>query len=450
MKIQSLTLPALAGALLVFGAHGQTVIEDFEYASNDDLYANWTTDSGFVQLSDNVAANSTGTNSLEIYRYFGASPWETQIVSGPVLDTPTAIVPGQYISFRLAGDPQFQNGTFSQLYVYVYDSQGNFGRWGTAIPTSTSWQTVNLLANNIELPWNSPGAPNQSDIVQFKVVIYGQGDPAGQPFDATIRLDDLTVRDTPLIDFPPAAPMRALIDDFEGYTDDAALHAFYSILNSPATTATSASLESPAPQGNQALKLAIDFASGRYPWGAVMSAEVAPFSLPTNAVVQFRVKGDPSLEPVVDDGTVFYLSFYDSAGAAIHYTATPPVVAADWQWVQAPAGWFWQQSIVDTGNLVRWRILVEGWNGTDESPGRSGTFYVDDIRITVPPRLAITSAGDHLNLHLSDLLPGTTYTLRQTSDFNTWTTSTFTATADTETRSLTPDGHVFYQLYYTP
>lgn len=450
MKINTKTLLALSSALLVLTASGQTVIEDFEYASDDDLYANWFAESGYVLLSDNVATGSTGTKSLEIYRYFGESEWDTQIINGPMLETPLAINTNQYISLRIAGDPAFANGTFTQFYLYAYDSQGNFGRWGMPIPTSTSWQVVNQLANNIEKPWDSTGLPDLNDIVKFRLFIYGQGSPFGAPYEATLRVDDITVRNDELIDFPPPAPMRGLIDDFESYVNDDDLNAFYSIVNSPVATATSASLASPAPQGNQALKLAIDFASGRYPWGAVMSPEVAPFSLPENAVVQFWVKGDPTMEPVLDGGTVFYISFYDSVGAAIHYTATPLVVAPDWQLVRVPAAAFWKLSTVDKGNLMRWRILVEGWDGTDESPGRSGTFYVDDLRITLPPKLAITATAENLSLEMSNLLPGTTYTLRQTSDFSMWTTSTFTATGETETHSIPPGERAFYQLYYTP
>lgn len=450
MKTNWKSLLALSGSLVVLTAGAQTVIEDFEYASDADLWAEWMPGTGSIMLSSYVAAGSSGTNSMEVYRYFNANDWETQVLTGPPLTTPVVIGANQYLSFRIAGDPEFSKGTFNQLYIYAYDSAGNFGRWGSAVPATTNWQVVNLAAKNIEKPWDSPALPTQTDIVQFKIFIYGQGAPAGEAFEATIYLDDLTVRDAPLIDFPPPAPVRALIDDFEGYADDAALHAFYTAKNSPAATATAFSLARPAPQGSQALQLHIDFAAGRYPWGAALSAAVAPFSLPDNAVVQFWVKGDPSLASVVDDGTVFYISFYDESGAAVHYTSTPPVVAADWQLVKAPASAFWSGAVTDTGNLVQWRILVEGWNGTDESPARSGDFYVDDLRITVPPGLALVQDGANLSLNMSSLLTGTTYTLRQTTDFISWTTSTFTATGPTRSLPITAGTKGFYQLYYTP
>jgi hypothetical protein len=129
-------------------------------------------------------------------------------------------------------------------------------------------------------------------------------------------------------------------------------------------TVTTASLETPAPQGTNALKLAIDFGAGQWPWGAVYSGFVAPFSLPTNAVVSLWFKGDPTLAPVADGGTVFYISFYDQGGNPIHFTTSAPVTSSQWTKLEARFGQFWSSAVVDTGNLVQWRILVEGWQGT--------------------------------------------------------------------------------------
>jgi hypothetical protein len=260
------------------------------------------------------------------------------------------------------------------------------------------------------------------------------------------------VRDTPLIEFPPSAPMRALIDDFESYADDAALLGFYTYVNSPAATVTTASLETPAPQGNKALKLAIDFAPGQYPWGSVRSSVVEPFSLPQNAVVEFKFKGDPSLASIADAGTTFWLSFYDEAGRGFNFsTPAAPVISDEWTTVRANYGQFWSTTPVDTGNLVQWRILVEGWEGTSESEARSGTFYIDDIRVTVPPVLSIVQEGGALKLHMNSLIPGTTYTLRMSADMAEWTTTTIEATSTSATYDI-PSGQQkgFYQLSYMP
>ncbi|MEI6396221.1 MAG: hypothetical protein WCT12_34595, partial [Verrucomicrobiota bacterium] len=348
-------------SLLAVTSNAQTMIEDFEYASEADLLAAWFPETATLSLSAWVAAGSTGTNSLSVYRYFPANAWETEIITGPVLPTAMAIAPTQYVTLRIAGDPQFTNASWQTLYLYAFDGDGNFGRWGAPVPTTTNWQVFNFIASSIEKPWDSPGLPNFTNIVQFKFYLYGQGDPAGAEFLATIYIDDMMLRETPLIEFPPPSAMRALIDDFEGYADDAALRSFYSYQNSPTATVTTASLQTPAPQGSKALKLAIDFAAGQYPWGSVRSAIVAPFSLPTNAVVSLRLKGDPTLAPIADDGTTFWISFYDAAGRGVNFsTPATPVISSEWTTLKASFGQFWGGATVDTGNLVQWRILVEG------------------------------------------------------------------------------------------
>jgi hypothetical protein len=262
----------------------------------------------------------------------------------------------------------------------------------------------------------------------------------------------LQIRNAPLIEFPPPSPVRALIDDFEEYANDAALLSLYSYVDSPAATLTTASIATPAPQGANCLKLAIDFAPGQYPWGSVLSGVVAPFSLPTNAVVSLWLKGDPTLAPVADGGTTFWLSFYDEAGGGINFsTPAAPVISSEWTNLTASFDQFWSGTTVDTGNLVQWRILVEGWMGTTNSTALSGTFYVDDILITIPPVLAVVLEGGTLNLRMDSLIPGTTYTLRMSPDLSHWTTTTIHATSTSATWPI-PTGQQkgFFQLFYTP
>jgi hypothetical protein len=435
---------------------GPAMIENFEEYTNDTaLLAVWSPSdaNATLSLSSYVDPDSTGTNSMRVDVDMPAIDWQTEVITGPALPTPMSIAPTQYITLRVAGDPQFTNATYQTLFVYAFDGAGNFGRWGAPIPTgNTNWQVFNFLASGIQAPWNSPALPDLNNIVQFSFYLYGQGSPPGPEYTATIYIDDLQVRNTPLTEFPPPSPMRGLIDNFEEYANDAALLSFYSYVDSPAATVTTASLQTPAPQGANALELAIDFATGQYPWGSVMSGVVAPFSLPTNAVVSFWLKGDPTLAPVADAGTTFWLSFYDAAGNGFNFsTPAAPVISSQWTKLQASFGQFWSSAVVDTGNLVQWRILVEGWAGTAASTALSGTFYVDDIQITVPPVLAVVRQGGALQLLMKDLMPGTTYTLRQTADFSQWTTTTIQATNTSQPWPI-PTGQQkgFFQLYYTP
>jgi hypothetical protein len=453
-----LCVSILCGCLFVVTANAQTMIEDFnEYTNTAALQAAWFPSDSYatLSLSSNVASGSTGTNSMRVDVCFPPNAWQTEVITGPVLPAPIALGTTQYITLRVAGDPEFTNATYQQLFVYAFDETGtNFGRWGAPVPTSTTnWEVFNFPVSSITVPWNSSGLPNLSNIVQFEFYLYGQGDPPGSnEYCATIYVDDLQVRNTPLIQFPPPSPMRGLIDNFEEYTNDAALLSFYTYVDSPATTVTTASIQTPAPQGTNFLQLAIDFASGQYPWGSVLSGVVAPFSLPTNAVVSLWFKGDPTLAPVADDGTSFWLSFYDAAGNGINFsTVAAPVISSEWTNLQASFNELWSSAIVDTGNLVQWRILVEGWTGTADSASLSATFGVDDIVITVPPVLAVVLEAGAPKLRLDSLIPGTTYTLRMSPDLSQWTTTTIQATSTSATWPI-PTGQQkgFFQLSYTP
>ena len=448
-------LGLVLGCTLAGSANGQTMIEDFnEYTNNADLLASWSASSATLSLSSYVAPGTTSTNSLRVDVDFPSTDWQTEVLTGPSLATPMTIEPTQYITLRVAGDSAFTNATYQQLFVYAFDGSGNFGRWGWAVPTATTnWQVVNILASGIQQPWNSPALPDLTDLVQFDFYLYGQGSPPGPAYSATIFIGDLQVRDTPLIENPPPAPMRALIDDFEEYANDAALLSFYTYQDSPAATVTTASLQTPAPQGTNALKLAIDFAPGQYPWGSVRSAVVSPFSLPTNAVVTLWLQGDPTLAPVADGGTSFWLSFYDQAGNGINFsTAAAPVISSEWTKLEATYDDFWSSATVDTGNLVQWRILVEGWEGTTNSTALSCTFGVDDIRVTIPPVLAIVQKAGGPVLQMDSLIPGVAYTLQTSADLAVWTTATtITATTSSATWPI-PGGQPrgFFQLLCSP
>ena len=66
------------------------------------------------------------------------------------------------------------------------------------------------------------------------------------------------------------------------------------------------------------------------------------------------------------------------------------------------------------------------------------------------PPLAVVQQGSNLTLRMDSLIPGTTYTLRQTTDFSQWTTTTFQATSTRQTSPIAAGQKCFYQLSYTP
>lgn len=438
-------LAALCGSLCMATAGAQTMIHDFEYVFDDELPTFWLTSANaVVSASDVVAPQSTGSKSMRVDFSFPSMEWATETVTGPGLDALLSILPEQYLSFRLRGDPAFGAADFRDLYLYAWDEDGNFGRWGSAVPITDEWTVQNYLASTIAQPWNSPGLPDLNRIVQFAFYQYGS-QAALEPYTAAIYIDDLQVRDTPLVEIAPPSAPRALIDDFESYADDAALTAAYKYEVSPPAVVTTATLDSSAPQGSKALKLAINFAAGQWPWGSVRSPLVEPFSFPTNAVMTLRFKGDSALEPIADAGTSFWVSFYDKGGKRMNFSTSAPVSSGEWVALEAPYSAFWGDlTTIDSGNLVQWRILVEGWEGTAESPEMSGAFYIDDIRIGVPsaavPSLAVARTGDTLTFTMGNLAPGTAYELKSSSNLVQWTTAaTVTADADTATWTAKPD-----------
>jgi hypothetical protein len=443
--------------LAVAAAHGQTMIEGFEYATTDDLAAAWLPSANaIVSVSDSVAPRSTGKTSMKVEFNFPSMAWATEVVNGIDLAEPLSIDPAQYVTFRLRGDPAFAPSDFRNLYLYAYDADGNFARWpGTTVPLNDDWQIINYKADSLQLPWNSTTLPDLSRLTKFAFYQYGS-ETAKDAYSATIYIDDLMVRDTPLTEFPMPAARRELLDDFESYTDDAALRAFYAYENSPAgVTATVASIESPAPQGSKALKLVMDFAAGQWPWGSVWSKSVPAFSMPTNAVVSLRFKGDPNLASIADDGTVVRLSFADKAGSRINaFVGSATVLSPDWMTVEVPVAYFDNLTTVDIGNIVQWQLLVEGWQGTAESTALSGTFFFDDVRITIPaaseqPTLGVTRDAGVLKLNMSQLTVGKQYEVRTSTDLSQWNVATtITAMATTDSWPISPSdlAHAFYRL----
>ena len=196
---KSLYVSVLCNCVFVVMANAQITIENFEYGSNADLLSAWTPQSATLTLSSYVSSKSTGTKSMRVDRYFPATTWETETLTGPTRATPLVIATTQYVSLRIAGDPQFTNASWQRFYLYTFDGSGNFGRWGAAFPTTTNWQVFNFLASDVEKPSESPALPDFSNIVQFKFYLCGQGDPASVAYSATIYLDDLRILPAPVL-----------------------------------------------------------------------------------------------------------------------------------------------------------------------------------------------------------------------------------------------------------
>jgi hypothetical protein len=431
------------------------VIEDFEYADAEELLLDWEPSTGAIpSLSTEVAAGSEGTTSMQVDLSFPSAAWVTQSVTGPLLNDVFSIEPEQYISLRLKGDPAFAAADFRNIYLYVYDDWGDFARWGTQVPAIDGWQVINFGGGDFQFPWNASGEIDMTYLSKIAIFQYGS-QAAIDPYEATIYVDDIEIRDEPLIDFAAPSAPRSVIDDFENYANSEALRDYYTYENSWHPSVTVASIEPSAPQGEQCLRLDIDFPSGQYPWGSVRSPILEPFSLPDDGVITLKMKGDAGLTEVADSGTNFWLSFYDAAGNRMNYiTDIAPVISDDWTSITITMEDFGDTSAIDTGNLVQWRILVEGW--AEANPALSGSFFVDDIRVstleTQHPILAISREEENIQVLMSQLTPGIEYQLMKSENLTEWTVVTnIIAETDTGTHLVNTDLKIaYYQLIEKP
>ncbi|MFJ6672067.1 carbohydrate binding domain-containing protein [Actinosynnema sp. NPDC091369] len=166
---------------------------------------------------------------------------------------------------------------------------------------------------------------------------------------------------------PPSAP--GVVDDFEGHVDDVALGAEYSPYG---TNRISLAAEN----GGKALKFAYDFGSQTYTGiGKRISGDWSGCT-----GLSFWLRPDGSNHELVlqlNAGGVAYEAYPSMAGTAAGVVTIP---FADWR----PAPW-------DTGNahrritpgdlenLSQFNIFV---NQVEGNPVVTGTFYLDDIRVS--------------------------------------------------------------------
>ncbi len=435
-------------------ATGSPILADFEYANAEALAAAWSTSPNAVlSLSTDVAPLASGPTSLRVEFQFPSAPWATETATGPLQTVPSSLAATQYLSFRVKGDPAFAGSDFRQLYLYVYDDTGNFGRWGEPIPITATWQIRNHTAATLEKPWDSPALPNLARISRIAFFQYGS-ETARPAFTAAIQIDDVVIRDTPLVD--AAIPTDTLIDDFE-YESDEALAAAW-IGGSPNAVVTTSNQVAPGSAGRNAMKVEFNFAST--PWVTEFvrgSARATPIAVARTQYLGFRVRGDPAF--AASDFHQLFLYAYDNEGNFGRWGGPVPDTDA-WQIVNYLAGDIakpWDSpALPNLERLVRFAFFQYGSEAAIEP--YSAAILVDDLGVRSsplsdgpadPPAMAIRrGTARELAIDLSRLVPGRTYLLRTSSDLRNWTTAAqIIPTQANETWPLaTPQGTAFYVL----
>lgn len=435
-------------------ATGSPILADFEYASADQLAAAWTPSANAVlALSDDVAPQAGGRTSLRMEFQFPSTPWATETATGPVLPAPSVLATNQYLTFRVKGDPAFEAADFRQLYVYVYDDSGNFGRWGEPVPLTATWQIRNHTAAGIEKPWDSPALPNLSRISKIAFFQYGS-EAAIEPYSAAVLVDDVVIRDEPLTD--GATPPDTVIDAFE-YASDEELTAAWVGGSANVGLASSDSV-APGSAGRKSMRVDFNFGSSAWATESVKGVALAnPVAAARNQYLSFRLKGDPAF--AVADFRNLYLYAYDTEGNFGRWGGPVPDSDA-WQIVNYTAGTIekpWDSpGLPNLNSLVRFAFFQYGSEAAIDP--YTATIHVDDLSIRStpltdgpgdPPILSIArGAAPSLTLSMGRLVPGKTYLLLTSTDLASWRESAeITATGATATWTIAaPQGTAFYRL----
>lgn len=434
-------------------ATGSPVLADFEYASAEQLTAAWTPSANAVlSLSEDVAPRAGGRTSLRIDFQFPSTTWATETATGPTQPVPSVLGPTQYLTFRVKGDPAFAAADFRQLFLYVYDDSGNFGRWGAPVPLTADWQIRNHTAASIEKPWDSPGLPNLGRLVKIAFFQYGS-ETALPAYAASLLVDDVVIRDTALED--PALPSDTVIDNFEYATSEDLAAAW--VGGSPNVVVTSSDSVAPTSTGPRCMSLEFNFGSSAWATEFVKSlVRTNPVAVARTQYLSFRVKGDPAFATA--DFRNLYLYAYDADGNFGRWGGPVPD-NSDWQIINYTAGNIekpWDSpALPNLDRLVRFAFYQYGSEAALEP--YQATVLIDDLSIrstplsdqpSEPPLLGIRRAtGDNLNLEMSRLTSGRTYLLRASADLVNWTTATeITATAATASWGVTSTQNAAYYV----
>ncbi|MCC6234358.1 MAG: hypothetical protein IT580_17080, partial [Verrucomicrobiales bacterium] len=313
-------------------ATGSPILADFEYATVDLLTAAWTPSANaVVSLSEDVAPKASGRTSMRIDFQFPSSAWATETVSGPALPVPSAMSPTQYLTFRVKGDPAFTGSDFRQLFLYVYDDSGNFGRWGEPIPLTSAWQIRNHAAGTIEKPWDSPALPNLARIAKIAFFQYGS-ETAIPAYAASVLVDEVVIRDEPLVE--GELPPDTVINAFE-YASAEALTADWVGGSGNVVVSTSDTVAATS-AGRTAMSIQFNFVSSAWTTEFVKGPVLTnPVAVARNQYLSFRLKGDPAF--AVADFRNLYLYAYDNEGNFGRWGSAVPDTE-DWQIVNYTAG----------------------------------------------------------------------------------------------------------------
>jgi len=413
MKLSHLKTTAtgvlFCGALAA--AQGQTIVENFEYASSDpnaqaggNIYQGTTAtlaigsgtganaSEGTYSLRADVDFNGTAFDNVNIERFLTA-PY---VLSSPI---PAASLSSSFaVRIDVKGDPAF-GGTFgTNLFVYLFDADGDIFRFinftdpALASSTYSTDHAVGYFDNSTVVN----GTLEQVNAVQ---ILFQDADGDTMPAAASIYVDKLVFEEV-----TPASGLQ--IDDFESAVDNTAAAANWAVGTDPSVTLTPVSGSgADANEGAYALGLNLAMGGSAFETGFVRRTLGAPVTLSqaysvagpsgqniADLSVTLDIKGAAAFGADTNlwirlneaDGDIWrYINFNDATLGSTSYVAghAAGVGLIDRDGASTGDGNFTA--------ITSYDILIQNPVAT----AKSGIIYVDDFRIeepTGPPTTGLT------------------------------------------------------------
>lgn len=272
------------------------------------------------------------------------------------------------VEFMFHGDSEASADMTFMLFLI--DSNNNFLRFqlSSDFLLKAEWQKVSAAIDSFtQEQWDGGGDCDPNDIVKFAVVWNGNEDAQY----GTFYVDDIKLTEKPT-DLP--------IDTFEGYADDEALVADWSVVVSGEGSTLNYGLDKTTPpQGKNSLFLDLNMPLKWYNNMVTRTINPGPINLKTYSAVQFWLKGDDTLRA---DENGFYVMLFDSKNNGIRFQIPDANLRnTGWQQITCSLSSFVEEqwdggADMDRADVAKFTLKFNG--GADNQVCK---VYVDDIKL---------------------------------------------------------------------